>query len=63
MDDLKTSTAKLEGNKRHIAKLDRIMVQPSKEDGARIREAAAKAGVSLQKYILEAVYQRMESEK
>jgi len=54
--------AKLRGNKKHIDKLDRIMIQPRKEEGQLIRAAAAATGESLQKYILNAVRARMESE-
>lgn len=34
-------------------KQDNIMIRPSKEEGARIRQAAADAGKSVQGYILE----------
>lgn len=51
--------AKLEGNARHMATLDNIMVRPPKEEGQQIRAAAAAAGKSLQGYILEAVREKM----
>ncbi len=54
--------AKKDGNARHISKLDIIKVQPYKEEGARIRAAAATAGQSVQGYILQAVRERMERE-
>lgn len=38
-------------------------LRPDKETGAKIREAAAKAGQSVQQYILQAVNERMEREK
>jgi len=60
---MSATKAHLEGNKVHQEKLDRIIMQPYKEEGARIREAAAKAGQSVQRYVLDAVRQRMESEK
>ena len=47
---------------RHQAKLDRIVIQPSKEEGAKIRQAAADAGQSVQGYILQAINERMERE-
>ena len=47
---------------RHQAKLDRIVIQPSKEEGAKIRQAAADAGQSVQGYILQAIKERMERE-
>ena len=47
---------------RHQAKLDRIVIQPEKEEGAIIRQAAANAGQSVQGYILQAIKERMERE-
>lgn len=47
---------------RHQEKLDRIVIQPSKEEGAKIRQAAADAGQSVQGYILQAIKERMERE-
>lgn len=52
-----------EGNARHIAKLDIIKIQPYKAEGAAIRAAAAKAGQSVQAYILQAVRERMQRDK
>lgn len=49
-------------NANHIKKLDQIKIQPYKEEGQRIRAAAAGAGQSVQAYILEAVRDRMERE-
>ena len=46
-------------NARHQAKLDRIVLQPMKEEGAEIRAAAADAGESLQGYCLKAIRTRM----
>lgn len=34
---------------------DNIMIRPTKEHGARIRQAAAAAGLSVQKFVLMAV--------
>ena len=42
-------------------KQDNIMVRPSKEEGAAIRQAAADAGQSVQAYVLDAVRRRMSS--
>lgn len=39
---------------------DNIMIRPSKDEGARIRQAAADAGQSVQAYILDAIRARME---
>ena len=47
---------------RHQAKLDRIVIQPSKEEGMKIRQAAADAGQSVQGYILQAIKERMGRE-
>ena len=35
------------------------MIRPSKEEGQQIRDAAAKAGQSVQAYVLDAVRERM----
>lgn len=42
---------------------DNLMVRPTKEEGELIRAAAAQAGVSVQRYILDAVRERLEREK
>ena len=47
---------------RHQAKLDRIVIQPEKEEGTIIRQAASNAGQSVQGYILQAIKERMERE-
>jgi hypothetical protein len=49
-------------DKRHQDKLDRMVIQPYKDRGAKIRQAAAAAGQSLQGYILQAVEEKMERE-
>ena len=54
-----STEAKRACNARHQNKLDRISIQPLKEEGAKIRQAAAAAGQSVQGYILEAVRDRM----
>lgn len=38
---------------------DNIMIRPTKELGAKIREEAKRSGLSLQQYILEAVEEKM----
>ena len=50
-------------NARHQAKLDRIVLQPMKEEGAEIRAAAASAGESVQGYCLTAIRNRMGGDK
>lgn len=49
-------------NDRYNSKCDRIVIQPIKETGQAIREAAAASGQSLQGYILQAISERMERE-
>lgn len=56
------SEAKRITDARHQAKLDQIMVRPYKEEGQRIRAAAAAADQSVQGYILDAVRERMDRE-
>ena len=60
---MSVSEAKRITDARHQAKLDQIMVRPYKEEGQLIREFAAAAGQSVQRYILEAVRERMDREK
>ena len=57
------SEAKRITDARHIAKLDQIKIQPYKDEGQAIRDAAASARVSVQRYILDAVRERMDREK
>lgn len=38
---------------------DNIMIRPSKDEGARIRQAAAEAGMSVQAYILDTLRARI----
>lgn len=61
-DSMGTKPQKLASNAAHLAKLDRIVVQPYADEGQAIRAAAAAAGQSLQGYILQAVRERMERE-
>ena len=49
-----------EAVKRHHAKLDEFKIRPYKDEGQKIREAASKAGKSVQSYILDAVRTQME---
>ena len=57
-----STDAKRAGNARHQAKLDRIVIQPEKEEGVIIRQTASNAGQSVQGYILQAIKERMERE-
>jgi uncharacterized protein (DUF1778 family) len=55
--------ANIDDVKRYQAKCDAIMLRPPKEQGQRIRQAAADAGQSVGAYILQAVAERMTKEK
>ena len=55
------SEAKRRNNDKYNAKCDSIRLMPIKEEGEKIRAAAAAAGQSLQGFILQAVRERMES--
>ena len=57
-----STDAKRAGNARHQAKLDRIVIQPEKEEGTIIRQSASNAGQSVQGYILQAIKERIERE-
>ena len=48
-----TSEAQKRANIAYNRRQDNIMLRPSKEDGARIRKAAADAGKSVQRYCLD----------
>ena len=52
--------AKRRANIAYNRRQDSITIRPSKEEGAAIRQAAADAGQPLQRYILEAVREKME---
>ena len=55
------SESKRRNNDNYNAKCDYISLRPIKEQGQKIREAAAAAGQSLQGVILQAVREKMES--
>ena len=55
------SATKRRNNDNYNAKCDYISLRPIKEQGQKIREAAAAAGQSLQGVILQAVREKMES--
>lgn len=46
--------------RRAQAKCDAITIRPKKEAGQRIRAAAAEAGLPLQRYIIQAVEEKIE---
>lgn len=43
----------------YIREHDNIMIRPTKEEGARIRAAAAAAGLSVQRYILDVLREKI----
>lgn len=55
--------AQIRANVAYNRRQDSITIRPSKEDGAAVRAAAVSAGQSLQGYIMQAVWERMEREK
>lgn len=60
----KSSAARIKANQKYNKEnLMRIVIQPHKEEGEAIKAAAERAGVKTQRYILEAIRMRMESEK
>lgn len=54
--------ARIRASVKYNRKRDNIMLRPSKEDGARIRKAAADAGLSVQKFILNLVFAYIDDE-
>lgn len=51
--------AQKRGNAAYNRRQDNIMIRPSKEEGARIRQAAADAGMSVQAFILDTLRARI----
>lgn len=56
------SEARRASNRKSDAKYQQILLKPYKEEGQRIREHAAAAGYSVQKYILDAVRKQMDAD-
>lgn len=54
------SEAKKKANAKWNASKDNIMIRPSKEEGAKIRQAAAEAGKSVQAFILEVLREHIK---
>ena len=48
-----SSSAHIQANIKYNRTRDNIMIRPTKEEGAEIRQAAAAAGKSVQAYILD----------
>ena len=53
------SEARKRANTAYNKRQDNIMIRPSKEEGARIRQAAELAGMSVQAFILDTLRQRI----
>lgn len=60
---MSVSEAHKKASKKWNESRDNILIRPDKETGAKIRAAAASAGMSIQQYILEAISEYMEKEK
>ena len=56
------SEARKRANSAYNRRQDNIMIRPSKEEGARIRDAAKAANLSVQAYILGALRDYMQHE-
>ena len=57
------SEKQLKWNADYQERCMRIVIQPEKTEGQRIKDAAVKAGQSTTQYILQAIRERMEREK
>lgn len=54
-----STEAKRRGNAAYQRRQDALTIRPSKDEGARIRQAAADAGMSVQGYILSVLRERI----
>ena len=54
------SEARKKANTEYNRRRDNIMIRPTKDDGAKIRSAAADAGKSVQRYILDILMEKIE---
>lgn len=52
--------AQIKANVKYNRSKDNIMIRPDKDEGKKIRQAAAAAGKSVQAYILQAVREYMD---
>ena len=59
----KLTEKKIASNVAYNRRQDAIMLRPNKETGAAIRQAAQAAGKPLQRYILDAVLEKIAQEK
>lgn len=58
-----TSKAQIAANIKYNRSMDSITIRPKKEIGQAIRAAAEASGMPLQRYIIQAVQDRMEKER
>lgn len=56
------SKAQIAANIKYNKSRDTITIRPDKDTGAAIRAAAEESGLSIQRYILQAIQERMERE-
>ena len=61
-NEKKSTAAQIKASVEYNRRQDNIMLRPSKEEGQKIRDKAKAAGQSVQKYILQAVHERMEND-
>lgn len=54
-----STEAKRRGNAAYQRRQDALTIRPGKDEGARIRQAAADAGMSVQGYILSVLRERI----
>ena len=59
-EERKSTQAQIDASVNYNKRRDNIMIRPTKEEGAKIREKAEKAGQSVQAYILQAIWERIE---
>lgn len=58
----KTSQKQIGYVKKYQGKRDAIMLRPSKEDGLKLRTAAANIGKSVQAFVMETMLEKIEKE-
>jgi uncharacterized protein (DUF1778 family) len=56
-----STQAQIKANVKYNKSRDNIMIRPTKEEGAAIRQAAADAGKSVQAYILDVLRKERET--
>lgn len=57
------SKAQIAANIKYNKSMDAITIRPDKDTGRTIRAAAVASGLPLQRYIIQAIQQRMERDK